>query len=494
MLNRFIFSFAYTASGLGRKALCCALVVAAMTLFVPQAHARYASIVIEAGTGRVIHAVNADTRKYPASLTKMMTLYMVFDALDKGKLKLGQRLQVSKRATQMPPSKLGLKRGKSITVKNAVLALVTKSANDVAVVIAEALGGTESQFARQMTDRARTLGMTRTTFRNASGLPNSRQKSTARDMSILASALLRQFPEYYHYFSTTRFSYRGRVYGNHNRLLKSYEGMDGIKTGYIRASGFNLVASAKRNGRRLIGVVFGGKSSRSRDRHMAKLLNRSFGELAIAEGIQGEPPAPGRNPFHALQVAKAPNKVDPAAHIDEDGDLILTKDTVLPTAIQTAAASAASNEPAQFTTIDLPSSGFTVVGSDAAVESVALETFQVARADAVTIAKAAPTVSAQPLPIDTTGGAWTIQVGAFREFGPAQSVATETAQRLPGLLDESKALIQQVSIDDSPMYRAQLTGLSESSAREACRRLQEVDRGCLVLSPRNYSGTPASEG
>ena len=240
------------------------------------ASARYASIVIDAKSGKVLHASNPDRRRYPASLTKMMTLYMLFDALDRGRLTLNQRLKVSRRAQGMAPSKLGLKRGHTIKVKDAILALITKSANDVAVVVAESLGRTEVKFAQMMTKKARAIGMRKTRFRNASGLPNRRQVSTARDMAILAQHLIDDFPQFYQYFGTQRFSYKRRSFHNHNNLLKNYPGVDGIKTGYIRASGFNLVASSKRRGRRLIGVVFGGKSAKSRDRHMRRLFERAF--------------------------------------------------------------------------------------------------------------------------------------------------------------------------------------------------------------------------
>lgn len=248
--------------------------------FTGPAQARYASIVIDTETGRVLHETNADTRNYPASLTKIMTLYMAFDALDSGKWTLNTKLKVSRRAEGMAPSKLGLKRGQTLSVKDAILALVTKSANDAAVVVAEGLGGTESKFARIMTNRARALGMKRTTFRNASGLPNRRQLSTARDMSILGVRIREDFPHYYEYFSRTHFKYGKRTYKNHNNLLTSYEGTDGIKTGYIRASGFNLVASVQRDEGRLIGVVFGGRTAKSRDRHLKKLLDKGFKKLA----------------------------------------------------------------------------------------------------------------------------------------------------------------------------------------------------------------------
>ncbi len=263
------------------------------------AEARYASIVIDYDTGRVLHETNADTRNYPASLVKMMTLYLTFEALERGRLRLEQRLKVSRRAAGMPPAKLGLKRGERITVKDAILALVTKSANDAAVVIAEALGKKETRFARIMNEKARELGMKRTSFRNASGLPNRHQLSTARDMATLARALIRNFPRRYDLFSTKEFTYKGRRYRNHNRLLRRYAGTDGIKTGYIRASGFNLVASVTRNGQRLIAAVFGGKTPRSRDRHITKLLDRGFAKLASigADKIPGLPP---RKPAFAV--------------------------------------------------------------------------------------------------------------------------------------------------------------------------------------------------
>ncbi|MGE4220965.1 MAG: D-alanyl-D-alanine carboxypeptidase family protein [Alphaproteobacteria bacterium] len=238
--------------------------------------ARAASLVMDADSGKVIDAVNPDVRNYPASLTKMMTLYLLFDALKSGRMTENQRLTASAHAVGMPPSKLGLKAGDTITVREAMLALITKSANDAAVVLAEAMGGTEANFARQMTERAHRLGMRRTTFRNASGLPNNGQMSTARDMATLAQHLIKDFPKYYKNFSTAEFTYDGRVFRNHNALLENYPGADGLKTGYIRASGYNLVSSAERDGRRLIGVVFGGQSPRNRDRQMIALLDRGF--------------------------------------------------------------------------------------------------------------------------------------------------------------------------------------------------------------------------
>jgi D-alanyl-D-alanine carboxypeptidase len=269
-----------------------ALVMAVAT---PQtAEAKYAAFVVDANTGQVYYARNADTRRFPASLTKMMTLYMAFEALETGKLVPDQPLPVSRRAAGQAPSKLGLKAGQTITVEEAINALSVKSANDVATVMGEAIGGTEANFARLMTRRAHALGMNNTTFMNASGLPNSRQKSTARDMATLGKALLDNFPGYYSYFSKLTYKHNKRTYRNHNKLLRTYEGMDGIKTGYIRASGFNLVASAERDGVRLIGVVFGGKTGQSRDAHMASLLNRSWPKAKSNSTVAALPvPKPG---------------------------------------------------------------------------------------------------------------------------------------------------------------------------------------------------------
>ena len=243
---------------------------------VSSAHAKYASFIINENTKRIYHNANADTRNYPASLTKIMTLYLVFDALKSKKISMSSKFKVSKRATRQPPSKLNLSAGSNITVKNAILALVTKSANDVATVIAENLGKSERNFARLMTRKAKKLGMTRTTFRNASGLPNRGQLSTARDMATLGIAIIKNHPKFFKLFKTKSFIYKGIKYTNHNNLLGSYSGTDGIKTGYTNASGFNLVASVERNGQRIIGVVFGGKKARSRDKHMVTLLNKYF--------------------------------------------------------------------------------------------------------------------------------------------------------------------------------------------------------------------------
>ncbi|MDO9707203.1 D-alanyl-D-alanine carboxypeptidase family protein [Paracraurococcus sp. LOR1-02] len=244
---------------------------------------RYAAIVLDARSGNTLIAANPDERRYPASLTKMMTLYMAFEALKDDRIELSTPVPVSYSAASMAPSKLGLTPGMSLTVEEAILALVTKSANDAAAALGELLGGgSEDRFAQMMTLKARSLGMRNTTFRNASGLPDIDQVSTARDMALLGQRLIKDFPDRYTYFSTPHFVFRGRTHWNHNRLLQEYDGADGIKTGYVDDSGFNLVASAQREGVRLVAAVFGGRTGRERDRHMMSLLDQGFTSLGVA--------------------------------------------------------------------------------------------------------------------------------------------------------------------------------------------------------------------
>ncbi|MDW8315498.1 MAG: serine hydrolase [Rhodovarius sp.] len=241
----------------------------------------YAAIVVDA-RGQTLLAENADAPRFPASLTKMMTLYMVFEALRERRLTMSSRISMSEEAASRPPSKLGIGAGGSLTVEAAILALITRSANDVAAAVAEHLAGSEERFAQLMTQRARALGMSRTTFRNASGLPDPEQLTTARDMALLGRRLLLDFPQYAPLFATTHFEWGGRVIHNHNHMLSAYQGADGIKTGFTRASGFNIVTTAQRDGVRLVGVVMGGSSWLERDRHMAELLDQAFARLGVA--------------------------------------------------------------------------------------------------------------------------------------------------------------------------------------------------------------------
>jgi D-alanyl-D-alanine carboxypeptidase len=262
----------FLRSGIGTFAL----ILAAFVFSAHAGAAQYSSIVIDAQNGRVLSEYNADSPNYPASLTKMMTLYLTFEALEHHVISLDSRFPVSAHAAAQEPTKLDLPAGQTVAVHDLILGLVTQSANDAAVVLSEGLGGTEAAFAEKMTRTARAMGMDKTIFHNASGLPNPLQRTTARDLATLARHLYLDFPREYAYFGTESFTYHGITYGNHNHLMSSFAGMDGIKTGFIRASGFNLAASAVRNNHRLIGVVMGGVSAHARDMKMASLLNAAF--------------------------------------------------------------------------------------------------------------------------------------------------------------------------------------------------------------------------
>ena len=274
---------------------------------------RYSSLIMEARTGRVISSVNPDELRHPASLTKMMTLYMTFEALRDRRIALGQAVPVSAYAASMSPTKLGVPPGGRLSVEEAILGLVTRSANDAAAALGELLGGSEDRFARIMTLRARALGMRQTVFRNASGLPDPGQVTTARDMATLGRRLLFDFPQEYKYFATTQFRFRGQVLRNHNNLLETYPGTDGIKTGYIDASGFNLVSSTLRGNVRLIGVVMGGARGYERDLHMATLLDQGFEKLDVP--LMARAPARGGAMLmaaaHAAPAAAAPPRARP---------------------------------------------------------------------------------------------------------------------------------------------------------------------------------------
>jgi D-alanyl-D-alanine carboxypeptidase len=266
---------------------------------------------MDARTNEVLLEDQADEARYPASLTKMMTLYMLFEAIERGDLHMDTRLTASRNASRQPPSRLGLRRGDAITVEQAIRALVVQSANDVATMVGERLGGSEARFAAAMTARARELGMTDTRFANASGLPDNRHRTTARDMAVLGQALWRDFPTYYHYFRTPSFSWRRGSGRNHNRLLGQVDGVDGIKTGYTRASGFNLASMAERNGRRVIVVVLGGETAAARDAQVAYLIEGAFQEFARREDPNSATYA--NLPSRRLDVQLAPGALNASA-------------------------------------------------------------------------------------------------------------------------------------------------------------------------------------
>ena len=432
------------------------------------AQARYASIVVDAETGEVLRSRNADIRRYPASLTKMMTLYLLFEAIDVGRLSLDSKLKVSKRAAGQPPSKLGLRAGSTIRVEDAIKALVVKSANDIAVVVAEALGGTEVEFARKMTRKARALGMSRTSFRNASGLPNRKQRSTARDMSQLARALMRDFPHRYHYFDDSRFRYRGRVHRSPNKLLGRYRGMDGIKTGYIRASGFNLVASAERDGRRVIAVVFGGKTSRSRNNHMANLLDLGFTRIAENDAKRGRVRYAGipRPPAGSGLAAPSPRFKPAAIMVAAAKPPELIEGAAAPPAELVESSETAPLEVASLPPLpDLPP---TKPGTE--ITTIATPTV-------------APEIPSSPKAFkadSATARPWGIQVGAYESVTAAEIAMRRASARSP-LLSDAEATLQPSSVGSGTLYRARFLGLYKSDAKRACKALRAAPMPCIII-------------
>lgn len=266
---------------------------------------RYSAIVVDAGSGDILYAASADAPRYPASLTKLMTIYLLFEALRDRRVTLDELVPVSDHAASMEPSKLGLVPGMQLTVRQALLGLVTKSANDAAAALGELMGGSEARFAQMMTLRARALGMTHTLFRNASGLPDPEQVTTAQDVAILARHLIEDFPQDYRYFSVPGFLFHGRLIPNHDHMLQTYPGADGLKTGYTNAAGHNLVTSAVRDGVRLIGVVLGARSNWERDQDMTAMLNAGFGRMGVGPAIAMRPVTPAARFAAFVGVAHA---------------------------------------------------------------------------------------------------------------------------------------------------------------------------------------------
>jgi D-alanyl-D-alanine carboxypeptidase len=386
-----------------------------------RALAKYAAFVVDADTGRVLYAENADDRNYPASLTKMMTLYLLFEDLEAGHITLRSPLVVTARAEHQAPSSLSLRRGQTIRVNTAIQALVIKSANDVAVTVAENLAPSEAMFAVRMNAKARQLGMTNTTFRNASGLPHREQVTTARDLARLARALQRDFPKYYKYFSLKEFDWEGQTIPTHNNLVANYPGADGLKTGFIQASGFNLAASAVRDGHRLIAVVMGGNTARWRDQRTADLLDRGF------EAV----------------VANRPARPD---------------------AGESRLAGLTEDERTVASGIHFPSQGEGDVDAAAAVPSAKRRT--------------PVTVSAH------TGGAWAIQVGAYSDRTAAEAAARSAmATQTDAAAAHAQSRIDTVKTGHKALYRARIVGLSASDAQRSCALMKRDSRPCLVIKP-----------
>jgi D-alanyl-D-alanine carboxypeptidase len=485
----------------------------------------YSDIVVDANSGAVLHSTNPDAPRHPASLTKIMTLYMLFEQLEAGKISFKAELPVSAHAAAQAPSKLGLKPGQTITVEDAIKATVTRSANDVAVVVAEALGGDEDTFGKLMTAKARALGMQNTVYRNASGLPDDAQITTARDQALLGRAIQDRFPKYYGFFSTTRFFYRGNTIGNHNRLLGKVEGVDGIKTGYTNASGFNLVTSLRREGRHVVGVVLGGRTASSRDEKMRTLIN-DYVRVASSKRTapvlaEAAPPAPQRSAVQRIAAAvitparaeTAPATAAPAVPLPRSAPAVSAP-------IQVAAA--------LVDTMPAITAAAAVPGSSEPLEPIAVKTLSVK--PGVPVSLAAPTATASiPAPAATRGPelafadprqdrqpgvlgsitvkpapaaspmhaasqeaapdvvrsahrpGWVIQVGAFDKEDEAKQRLSVAQARARSLLPEAGGFTERVVKGDKTLYRARFAGLDKEQAEAACQTLKKNEIACMAL-------------
>lgn len=405
----------------------------------PALAAQYAGIVIDANTGRTLYDSSADSARYPASLTKMMTLYMIFEALDAGRIKKDTRVPFSRHAAARPPTKLGVGAGKSVSVETVIYGLVTKSANDAAAAVGELLAGSESGFARQMTAKARQLGMNRTVFQNASGLPDPNQKTTARDMAILGIALREHFPHYYDYFSTRSFTFGKTRMGNHNKLLGRVKGVDGIKTGYTRASGFNLVSSVKTGGRSIVAVVMGGRTGASRDAQMAKLIRDYLPKASTRDG----------GPVVARRMINSRGTIATAAVALPKTD-IPTPD-FRPEEIVEVAAYAPD----------------AVTDTQEAVEEV-VEDAQ----DAIDEVKTASTLK----------GGWVVQVASTPSKDQALAVLNSTSDRAGRILDGAAPFTELFEMKGTVYHRARFGGFgTKTAAWNACAALKRKKIDCYAV-------------
>ncbi len=448
------------------------------------ANSRYAAIVIDAKTGKTLFSRNADAARYPASLTKMMTLYILFEEIERGRFSMNSPLPVSKHAAGRPPSKLGLRPGQTILVRDAIRALAVKSANDVASVIAEAVEGSERAFARRMTRTARSIGMKRTTFRNASGLPDSKQKTTARDMALLGRALQDRFPDQYKFFSTRTFSYGKRTYRNTNRLLGVVKGMDGIKTGYTRASGFNLVTSVKQDNRHIVAVVMGGRTSKSRNAHMAELIRKTIHKAKrgprTAPLLVAALTPPSRLPKSrpAPPIGLAPPTVataympdTPTAAADALADLI-------------AAQMASDNGLDQARTDTNPAGQIT---EDESMIVAAEPTIQPGKTNLRTASATAVSPPEKRPEPDTTAsarrkGSWFVQIAAVPTREGANRLLEQVRLKAGPELASAQSVTQPVEKSGTTLYRARFAGFAgKTEARAVCARLKRKSVNCLAV-------------
>jgi D-alanyl-D-alanine carboxypeptidase len=425
----------------------------------------YEAIVLDAETGQVLRQLNPDAITYPASLTKMMTLYLTFEALNQGRIRLDQYVQVSPAAVAHAPSKLGFQPGEWVMIRDMILGVVTKSANDAAAVLAETLGGTEANFALMMTQKAQQLGMSRTHYANASGLPDPEQLTTARDIARLALALYHDFPREYRYFAVKQFDFQGEIVNGHDHMLDRYPGADGIKTGYTVASGFNLATSAVQNGHRLIGVILGGRSVRSRDESMAQLLDLGFGDLARQQPVMVAQQQPATPVAAAAAPTATPDTANPPPQAQPSFATIAAASMATPAAAPSAPrqqASAASPTAVS----DQPPSHAAVSDTLAAVAAAAASHL-------------APVAKAEAAPVTPEPGeGMAIQLGAFRAEAPAEHAAREVERFAFARGKQAQILAPAGS---ERLYRARLIYFTPHAARAACDELKKQHLACSVV-------------
>jgi len=432
-------------------------------------NSRYAAIVVDAESGEVLFARHADSRRYPASITKVMTLYLAFEALTEGRVKLDDVITVSARAASQPPSKLGLAAGQTITLDDAMKATAVRSANDMAVAIAEHISGSQERFAAQATLKARELGMTQTRYVNPHGLPDARQISSARDLAILARAVMRDYPQYYRYFGQHDWFYQGREYRNTNGLLRQGLGYDGLKTGFTNASGYNLAATAVRDGRRLITIVLGGRSTASRNSHVAELMDTGFEVERLRRS--GQPIQVAQTYFEQKGFGIGPDNSGPVQYADVAGPL---DDGAGSNAVSYASLPSAPPQPTRVT--PAPSESRTLVSLMRAEGP----------ADVTASLNGAP--AAQPAPprqparetARETAGRWAVQVGAFRDETVARDWLTEVNRRFRSQFSAAERSVQNAE----GWYRSRFTGMSEQAAQAACAALAERRVTCMVIRPQ----------
>lgn len=446
------------------------LCILSLTLAPTATHAKknhkYASIVMDADTGVILHQSRANKSLHPASLTKIMTLMLLFEEIERGNIRMRDRIRISNHAASMVPSKIGLKPGSTIRVKDAIPALSIKSANDIAVAVAEHIGGTEATFARMMTRRAHEIGMKKTYFKNASGLHNKYQVSTARDMAKLARFFINAYPHHYRHFAKKRFSYHGKTYKTHNKLMNTYKGMDGMKTGYIAKSGFNLVASAVRGNRRIIGVVFGGRTSKSRNAHMKMLLDKGFGRAGrmVMASNTFKAPKPERKP-NILVALETLNNIATAA--GNSSTVSEQKWASLSPSLQDEMFSRMIGEG------DIDPS----LRSRIETGLIAIAAHQGQKQNYV---KSTTLTRHYTKPKRKLKQNWTIQIGAYKSRAQAEQVLHAKRNILPINLQTRNAHIAPLKTKDGWLFRSRIGGYEKMAALQACRVL----RDCITIPPK----------